>query len=64
MGKMTSNPKDERLIASEKFETTYETVSVDATGSKVSFIKGQGLHVAILFAGDLTKQEVTSTHIR
>jgi hypothetical protein len=23
-------------------------------------IRGQGLHVAILFAGDLTKQEVTS----
>ena len=62
MSKMTSNPKDERLIASEKFETTYETVSVDATGSKVSLIKGQGLHVAILFAGDLTKQEVTSPH--
>jgi hypothetical protein len=62
MGQMTSNPKDESLIASEYFETTYETFSVDATRSKVRLIKGQGLHVAILFAGDLTKQEATSPH--
>ena len=60
---MTSNSKHESLTACEYLRSTNETVSTDTTRCKIRLTQGYGMKVAVLFACDLAKKQVTPAHL-